>query len=162
MESWFTASWSTIGFVSLSTSAIYISSLIGIRLAGRRTVSQISALDFVVTIALGSIIGATAVSRDPSYAQGLAAVVTLLLLQMALAGLRIAWPASRRLLDFSPQVVARDGQLHAMSSPLTAQMTAEDIASRLREKGFFEHDRIRVAILENDGKMSVQPTDPGR
>ncbi len=62
MKEWFVASWDVVGFVVLSTVAMYLSVLIGVRIAGRRTLAQLSAFDAVVTIALGSI-GADPPSR---------------------------------------------------------------------------------------------------
>lgn len=106
LSDWFGSSWTTVAYVAGSTFAIYCSALMVIRVAGRRTVAQLSAFDVVVTIALGSLIATTAVSRDPSYAQGITALSTLLVLQVIAAALRQTFAFVRRLLDFAPCVVS--------------------------------------------------------
>ena len=82
MADWFGASWATIGFVVAGTVAAYGTLLVGVRLAGRRTASELSAFDVVVTVALGSLLASMAVSPDPSYLQGVTPMATLLLLQV--------------------------------------------------------------------------------
>jgi hypothetical protein len=41
MGQWFGATWDTIGFVALSTVAMYVTLLAAVRLAGRRTIAQL-------------------------------------------------------------------------------------------------------------------------
>lgn len=172
MSDWFGSTWETVAYVVVSTAAIYCSSLFAIRVAGRRTVAQLSSFDIVVTIALGSLIASTAVSRDPSYAQGMTAVVTLLLLQVLAAAARQRWAAARRLLDFAPYVVVRDGDLHLPTTPFGPQMTRDELLSKLRERDVFQLEGLRVVVIEPTGGLSVareeasaevaQPLDPNR
>ena len=156
MSNWFGANWATIGYVAASTTAIYWSALLAIRIAGRRTVARLSAFDIVITIALGSLVASTAVSRDPSYAQGATALVTLLVLQVVAAGLRQRFAVVRRLLDFAPCVVVRDGELRIPSTPLGPQISEDELFSRLREQGVFNLQGVRVVIIEPTGAVSVE------
>lgn len=156
MSDWFGSSWATIAYVAASTTAIYCSALLAIRVAGRRTVARFSAFDIVITIALGSLIASTAVSRDPSYAQGTTALVALLVLQVTAAGLRQRFAVVRRLLDFVPCVVVRDGQLRLPSTPLGPQVSEDELFSRLREQGVFSLEGVRVVIIEPTGGVSVE------
>lgn len=47
----------SIGFVAISTTLIYVSVLIGVRLGERRTLTEMTTYDFAAAIALGAIIG---------------------------------------------------------------------------------------------------------
>ncbi|MBW3668213.1 MAG: DUF421 domain-containing protein [Actinobacteria bacterium] len=158
MAAWLGSSWQTMAYVVVSTVAVYCSALVAVRLAGRRTVAQLSAFDVVVTIALGSLIASTAVSRDPSYVQGTTAIVTLLALQVAAAALRQRFARMRRLLDFPPCVVARDGELALPTTPLGPQLTAGEVLSALRAQGVHSLDDVRLVVVEPDGRVSVVPT----
>jgi uncharacterized membrane protein YcaP (DUF421 family) len=155
VSNWFGSSWETVAYVIVSTAAIYASSLLAIRVAGRRTVAQLSSFDVVVTIALGSLIASTAVSRDPSYGQGMTAVATLLLLQVLVAAARQRWATARRLLDFAPYVVLRDGDPHLSTTPFGPQMTKDELLSKLRERDVFELDGLRLVVIEPTGGLSV-------
>ncbi|MBW3614738.1 MAG: DUF421 domain-containing protein [Actinobacteria bacterium] len=155
MSDWFGSSWATVAYVVASTTAVYCSALLAIRVAGRRTVAQLSAFDIVVTIALGSLIASTATSRDPSYTQGTTALVTLLVLQVIAAALRQRFAIVRRLLDFAPWVVVRDGEIQLPRTPLGPQMSVDELFSRLREQEVFDLDGIRFVVIEPTGAVTV-------
>lgn len=156
MTDWVGSTWATVAYVAGSTLAIYCSAVIAIRVAGRRTVTQLSAFDVVVTIALGSLIASTAVSKNPSYAEGVTALCTLLVLQVIAAALRQRFAVVRRILDFAPCVVVRDGQLRLPSTPFGAQITSDELLSMLRQRDVSNLDGVRLVILEPTGGLSVE------
>lgn len=158
MNDWFWSSWETIAFVALTTVAIYVTMLVGVRLAGRRTISQLSAFDAVVTIALGSTLASTAVSSSQSYAQGATVVATLLVLQVLLAWMRQRSSLARRILDFPAEPIVRDGQMMLPSSPLSSQLSQDELESLLRQKGIFDLDGVRLVLLEASGGISIART----
>lgn len=159
MEQWLGASWSEMGKVALTTLSIYATTVVGLRVAGRRTVSQMSAFDFVVTIAIGSLVATTALSPDSRYGQGLAALLTLLAAQQVVALVRQRIPATRRVLDFSPEPLYSDGDMNLRQNPLTAQVTETELYSKLRHEGITSLDHVKVVILEPDGEISILSSD---
>lgn len=155
MSDWFGSSWSTVAWVVASTTAIYATTVVAVRIAGRRTVARISAFDLIITVALGSIVATTAVSRSASYAQGATAVATLLTLQVAVGAARMRFPAVGRLIDFHPQVVLRDGTPQLPTTPLGPQLTERELRSKLREHGIFDPSQVAVVVLEPTGSVSA-------
>lgn len=140
-----------------ATAAVYAAALLLVRLAGRRTLAELSGFDVVVTVAIGSIVAATALPSDPSVADGVAALGTLLLLQVILAAMRQRFPTARRYLDFRPYVVARGAQVDVQRNPLTAQLTEDDVRSSLRLKGVFDLAEVDFVVLEANGRLSAVP-----
>ncbi|HWC12820.1 MAG TPA: YetF domain-containing protein [Acidimicrobiales bacterium] len=155
MSQWFGASWQTIAYVVTGTVAMYLSTLIAARIAGRRTLAQLSAFDAIVTIAIGSLLASTSVSRDPSYVQGLSVLVTLLALQLMVAAARRRFPLVRRLVEFEPEVVLREGEVLLDTNPFGAQLTRGELESALRQHGVFDLSKARIVVLEPSGKLSV-------
>jgi len=155
VSQWFGASWQTITYVVTGTVAMYLSTLIAARIAGRRTLAQLSAFDTIVTIAIGSLLASTSVSRDPSYVQGLSVLVTLLALQLVVAAARRRSPVVRRLVEFEPELVVRDGEVSLRTNPLGAQLTRGELESALRRHGVFDLSQARIVVLEPSGKLSV-------
>ncbi len=142
---------------------IYVVALAAVRLAGRRTLAQMSAFDIVVTIAIGTLISSTALPSRASVLDGAAVLLTLLLMQVVLAAARQRFPALRRLLDFAPQVVVRDGAARLPRRPDSAQLTVSDLESWLRRKGVGGLDEVALAVLEPTGEVSVLRVGaPGR
>lgn len=160
MGEWFGASWSTIGFVVASTLAMYATLLAAVRLAGRRTVAQLSAFDVIVTIALGTLLSSTVVAPDPSYVQATTAIVTLLALQVAAAALRVRSRVLRRLLEFEPEIVVRDGELRLPTGLTSSQLSQGELHSRLRQHGIFDERPLALVVLEPTGNLSVTREAP--
>lgn len=158
---WFGSTWSTVGFVVAGTAAIYLSAIVVVRLAGRRTVAQMSAFDAIVTVALGSLLATTAVSSEVSYAEGMTALTTLLVLQVVVAALRQRFPSSRRYLEFAPEIVVDEGGCHLPNGPMTSQLTLDELRSQLRKQGVVDPADAALVVLEPDGKVSVL-TDPDK
>ena len=156
MDEWLGASWRTVGCVVVGTVATYLSTIIAIRLAGRRTVAQLSSFDIVVTVAIGSLVASTAASNDPSYVQGMTALVTLLLLQVGIAALRQRSATLRRILDFQPETVVDHGRVDLPAGPMTSQITSEELQSKLRQHGVFDLDTVTLVVIEPTGQLSVQ------
>ncbi|MGD9796798.1 MAG: hypothetical protein AB7V15_01650, partial [Acidimicrobiia bacterium] len=128
----FGASVRDLVLVVVTGGALYATTFVLVRVAGRRTVSQLSAFDALITIAVGSVFATTIVSDPPSYGRGAAAVVTLLLLQVVVGLLRQRHPRLRRYLDFSPETVFEHGRMQAGRNPLGPQLTADELDAAIR------------------------------
>ncbi len=159
MDSWIASSWNDVAFVALGGVAMYITTIIGVRLAGRRTISQLSAFDLLITVALGSLVAGTIASESQSYAEGATALVTLLTLQVGTGWLRSRIPALRRLLVFEPEVVVRDGETDLPKGLTSSQLTDEELDSLLRQQGVFDRSQLAVVILEPTGQLSLRRRD---
>lgn len=144
----------------VSTALIYAFALVAVRLAGRRTLAQLSAFDILVTIAAGTVAGSAALPSHPTVADGAAVLATLFTLQVVLGYLRQRVPALRRLVDFSAQEVIRDGKPDLRRHIGTAQLTTTELMSELRLQGVTSLDQVALAVLEPSGKVSVLRTDP--
>src|SRR5699024_12501195 len=81
-------SWPTLLMVVLATLSIYIVLMILNRVAGLRSFSKMSGFDFVVTIAIGSMLANTIVTKIPILLVAVIAFVTLFLLHALVAHLR--------------------------------------------------------------------------
>lgn len=153
--------WHQVGITAVRTIMLYLCALAAVRLVGRRTVAEISAFDVVVTVALGSVVASTALPNDPSLVDGVAVLAGLLLLQVSVGAVRQRFPALGRYLDFRPYVVARGSKITVRRSPLTAQLTEQDVRMMLRLQGTFDLGNAQLVVLEPNGRISVVPTGTG-
>ena len=147
--------WGQLAGAVVATALTYAFTIVAVRVAGRRTIAQMNALDVVVTVALGTIAASTALPRDATLADGAAVLVTFLLLQTLIGAIRQRWPRFRRWVDFQPKAIVVDGEPDLRSAPWTAQLTVTDLESRLRQNGVGDLSDVRVAILEPTGNLTV-------
>ncbi len=160
MWDWLFNSWRTLGYVAVTTTLIYLSTLIGVRLGERRTLSEMSAFDFVVAVAIGGIIARTATTRSPTYVQGVTAVLTLLVVHRVLSWGRVRSALVRRLSERPPLLLVSRGQV-LPGGLRRAHMTEEDLYTVLRQHGVRRVDDVEVAVLEPRGAYSIIPTGRG-
>ena len=146
---------------AVRTLLVYVLALALVRLAGRRTLAQLSAFDVLVTIAAGTVVGSAALPSKPAVSDGVVVLVTLFLLQVLLAALRQRSAVARRVLDFQPRTVVRSGRFEPGRAPSTAQLTDADLAALLRRHGVSDLPQVRLAVLEPTGKLSVLREDQG-
>lgn len=139
----------------VATVLIYAGAVAALRLAGRRTLAQMSAFDVVVTVAIGSTMASTLVPPEPAVSDGFAVLGGLLVSQVAVAAVRQRFPGTRRLLDFAPRAIFRNGTFDLRSSPASAQVTQDELFSMLRRQGIFDLSDVQVVVLEPTGTISV-------
>ncbi len=82
-----------------------------LRVTGKRTLAQLNAFDFIVTVALGSTLATVALSETVSWSEGALALALLALLQLVAAWVSVHVPAVRRTITSEPTVLLRHGQV---------------------------------------------------
>lgn len=141
----------TIGII-LSGVGIYIALMIFVRVNGLRTLSKMSAHDFAVTIAIGSIVGATVSTKDPSLGQGALAIAVLIFLQFCYSVWRLQRP--KNYLENTP-LLLMDGPNILHENLKKSRVTEADLIAKLREANVLDRSEIKAVILEVTGDVSV-------
>jgi len=140
--------------VVLRTAVIYLVVLIGLRLAGKREVGQMTVFDLVVLLLIANAVQNAMVGPDNSLAGGLLAAAVLLILNATVARLRLHWPRLRHLIEGSPTLLVLHGEMiadHLRREGLDQEM----LEAALREHGVANLDGVEMAVLEIDGSISV-------
>lgn len=146
--------------IILRTAVAWLGLTILLRLSGRRTLGEMSAVDLVVLLIAGDMIQQALLGDDASLTSGFLVVVTLLTLTMAYAKAKATWPGAARHLEGVPTVLLRDGK------PDTRQMAnsriaMDEILEAARLQGVAEPEEIRFALLEVSGQISIIPRASG-
>jgi uncharacterized membrane protein YcaP (DUF421 family) len=139
------------------TAAIYLAILIGLRLAGKREIGQLTVFDLVVLLLIANAVQNAMVGPDTSLVGGIIAAFVLLVLNAVLARLRLRWPRLRRLIEGSPTLLVAHGQV--LADHLRREgLDQETLAAALREHGIADLQEVEMAVLEIDGSISVVPS----
>ncbi|MHA7140696.1 DUF421 domain-containing protein [Arthrobacter sp. Sr33] len=154
---WF-ESWDQIIRVLIIGSVSYAALVVLLRASGKRTLSQLNAFDFIVTVALGSTLATILLSAEVSFAQGLTALVLLASLQLVVAAMSARWPRIRSLVTAKPVALVLGGQLQA-DEPRRNRLTESEVRQAIRTAGSGDLSDIAAVILETNGTLSVIPTD---
>ena len=143
--------------VALSTAAIYVFVLGLLRLFGRRHLGQLTAIDLVVMLTLGSAVETAMIHGSTSLTSGLISASTLLVLNGIIDRLLIRSDRARHFVNGGPKVLVRDGRV-IESQLRRAGFTDADLAAALRGRGFAGPTGVDYAVLEVDGSVTVIPS----
>ena len=142
--------------IVLRTAAIYAVILVGLRLAGKREMGQMTVFDLVVLLLIANAVQNAMVGPDTSLLGGVLAAAALLVLNAVLAGLRLRWPQLRRAIEGSPTLLVLHGAV--LTEHLRREgLDPETLEAALREHGVAEVADVEMAVLEIDGSISVVP-----
>ncbi len=150
---WFD-NWSDIVRVLLATLSSYAAIIIILRISGKRSLAKLNAFDFVVTIALGSILASVILTKAVSVAEGIAAFLGLAILQMVVTWLSNKSETFAKALRSEPKLLLRDGKFQD-EALANERVTRDEIEAAIRKKGHGNVEDVAAVVLESDGELSV-------
>ncbi len=131
----------------------YLGLVVLLRVSGKRTLAKLNAFDFVVTVALGSTLATVLLSNSVALAEGLVALVLLVVLQYAVAWASVRSPRFERLVKSEPTLLYSDGFI--AGAMRRARVTEDEVRQAARSSGHADLGSVRAVVLENDGTLSM-------
>lgn len=126
-----------------------------VRIVGLRSFSKMAAFDFVVTVAIGSLLANAAVADTwPKFLQPAGAIALLLCAQAVIAILRRKSGWFGKMLENDPVLLMRDGKLDHKALRKT-RVAVSDVRAKLREANALDLSKVRAVVLETTGDISV-------
>ncbi|MBV9410605.1 MAG: DUF421 domain-containing protein [Acidimicrobiia bacterium] len=154
--SWLTGNWTQLGQVAAKAALMYVTALVALRLGERRTLAQWTIIDFATAVAMGAIIGRTAIAQQ-SYVTGAVAVVTLVAIHRAASILRFNGLVGK-LFDHRVRVLVADGQMRRHQLRRCG-LTDNDLYTQLRQRGVFTLGEVQYVLYETKGSITIVPKD---
>ncbi len=128
-----------------------------LRIAGRRTMSQMTAFDFVLFLLVGSAMQRALTGQDYSLTNGILIVATLIVIDVVLSLARRNWLAFGKVLKGVSTIVVEDGRpLHWRM--YRARLHDDDVLEAARRRhGLESLSQVKFAILESSGEITIVP-----
>lgn len=140
--------------------ALSIGSILAIfiltKLLGYRQMSQMSMLDYINGITIGSIAAEMATSLENNFTQPLTAMIVYALAALLLSWLGTKSIKARRLIEGTPLVLMNNGELYRENLK-KAKIDVTEFLVQCRGQGYFDVSKLETAILEGNGKISFLP-----
>ncbi|MEZ0387932.1 MAG: DUF421 domain-containing protein [Verrucomicrobium sp.] len=134
--------------------AVYVVVLVMLRATGKRQVGQLSPFDLVLLLLLSNAVQNAMNGGDNSLTGGFILAGTLVGLNYLLS---VATYKSRKLetlIEGKPQVLIHKGQVDQTIME-AAKLTRHELELALRRHGCTSPAEVRLAVLENNGEISV-------
>lgn len=139
--------------------AIYIVVWLFFRIAGRRTMSQMTTFDFVLLLICGEATQQALLGDDFSLTNAAFVVLTLVSVDLIVTALRARYQRLEHVIEGRPLLIMKNGR------PLSDRMSRErvdeeDILHEARQKhGLRRLDQVDHAVLEPSGGISIIPRE---
>ncbi len=140
----------------LRSVVVYLFLLVAFRLTGKRQAGQLTPFDLVVLLIISNVVQNAVIGPDNSLTGGLIGAAVILALNYAVVELTFRSKRARRLLELQPTLLIHNGRI--LHENLKAErVTLDDLLAALRRSGTADASRIRFAVLEENGGISVVP-----
>ncbi len=142
----------------LRASIVYIVLLLLFRLAGKRTLAEVTTFDFVLLLIISEATQQALLSDDYSITNAFLVIATLIALNVLFSEIKQRSKPAERVLDGLPLLIVENG------NPLQDRMAKEridvdDVLDAAREtQGLERLSDIKYAVLERSGKISIIPS----
>jgi uncharacterized membrane protein YcaP (DUF421 family) len=135
---------------------VYAFLLLLLRLTGKRQVGQLAPFDLVLLLVLSNAVQNSMNGGDNSLVGGLISATTLVGLNFLIGLATYRNKKLEAIVEGHPQVLIHNGKVfdHVVAQ---AQLTHHELNAALRQGGCTCPEEVHLAILENNGSISVIP-----
>jgi uncharacterized membrane protein YcaP (DUF421 family) len=140
---------------------VYIVLFLIFRIAGRRTLSQITTFDFVLLLIVSEATQNAMIGDDYSITNAMLVITTLVGLDIGLSLWKRRFPSLYKFLDGVPLIIVEEGK-PLQDRMAKARVDESDVLTAARElQGLERMEQIKYAVLERSGGISIIPKSQG-
>lgn len=137
--------------------AIYLILLIVIKIAGRRTLMQMTSFDLILLLIISEATQQALLGEDFSVTGAMLTIITLVVVDILFGYLKKKIPGAENLIDGAPVILVAHGAAN-QTKLQKVSVSCDDIMLAARQNhGIQEMKEIKYAILERNGQISIIP-----
>lgn len=140
---------------------LYALIVAGLRVLGRRELSQMSPLDLVTLLLVPEIASQAMLGEDFSVTNALVALATLFTLVFITTLFRFHYSRVNRLIEGTPTVLVHEGVMYARNMELE-RVSEGEIFGEMHKAGVTRLEEVQWVILQTDGHLAVVPKSSDR
>ena len=144
--------------VFIRTAILYVLVILAMRLMGKRQIGELQPYEFVITIMISDLASIPMQDSRLPLILGIIPIITLMLLKVLISQLQLKCQFARKLIEGEPSILIYNGKIQYKALK-SQQINLDELLEELRLLEYFDLDQIKYAILENNGHISVLPTD---
>jgi uncharacterized membrane protein YcaP (DUF421 family) len=133
---------------------VYVFLLVILRITGKRQVGQLAPFDLVLLLVLSNAVQNSMNGGDNSVTGGVILASTLVALNYIVAFATYRSKTLERIIEGRPVLLIHNGHVD-WKALASVQMTMHELQSSLRANGCGNPEEVHIAILENNGHVTV-------
>ncbi|KPA99195.1 MULTISPECIES: DUF421 domain-containing protein [Pseudomonas] len=143
----------------LRAAAMYVALMILFKIAGRRSLAELTTFDLVLLMIIGEATQQALLGDDFSLTNSIVVIVTLIAVDVGLSLLKRRFSTISRLIDGEPTILVEHGRILHERLRQARLIEADLMEAARSNQGIERVDQIKFAILERNGKISVIAQD---
>lgn len=144
----------------LRAAAMYLALMVLFKIAGRRSLAELTTFDFVLLMIIGEATQQALLGDDFSLTNSMLVIVTLIVIDVGLSLLKQRSQWVSQLIDGGPTIIVENGKLLHKRLRHARLIEADIMEAARSSQGIETLDQIKFAILERNGKISVIAQEP--
>lgn len=142
--------------VLIFSAAAYVYLFIIAKILGKKQIAQLTFVDYVVGITIGSIAGEMATATDEPIYHYLVAMGIFFILDLAFELIARKSKGLKSFINGKPLIIIDDGKIN-WENLKKSKLTINELAGLAREKDYFDIADLSYAVFETNGTLSVLP-----
>ena len=134
----------------------YLTLFIIAKLLGKKQIAQLSFIDYVVGITIGSIAAEMATDTVNPFYHYIIAMTIFLVFDFAVTLISRKGALLKKLLCGRPLMIIENGKINYKELK-KSKLTVDEVLGMARDKDYFDINQIAFGILETSGKLSILP-----
>jgi len=146
----------TIGVPELILRAVLVYAFIFVllRVIGRKHVGELAPFDIIVLLILSDSVQNSLIANETSVTAGLISAASLFGVNQIVGYISAGSKRAERVLEGKPRILVRNGVVRK-DVLAREQISVSELVEALRREGCSSLTKVRYAILENDGHISI-------
>ena len=150
----FWSGWEPILRIFVVGIVTYVGLILLLRLSGKRTLTRMTAFDFVITIAIGSAFGRILTASIVSISEAITAFILLVLLQTLFSFLEVRSKTFKKFTTTPPTLLYYNGDF-LRKNMRKSRIREDELLSAIRKKSFGSLNEVKAVVFETDGSFSI-------
>lgn len=145
-----------MAIVFIRTVIVFLVLILSMRLMGKRQLGELELSEVVVAVLISDMASHPLQDIGVPLFNGLLPVIVLLCCEILISGAIVSSIRFRALVCGRPSILIENGKI-IQSEMKRCRFTVDELAEDLRKKGITDISKVKYAILETDGTLSVLP-----
>lgn len=138
---------------------VYLFVFLILRFSGKRTLGEMTTFDFVLLLIISEACQQALVDDDHSLTGAFLSITTLVFVDIMISLASSKWKKVDKVINGVPLIILMDGKL-LKERMEKARIDESDIMEAARKlRGIDSIDKIKYAVLEKDGQISIIPNE---
>ena len=133
---------------------MYFFIIVVYRVMGKKEIGQLNIVDLIVSILIAELVALGIENKDNNILLSVIPIIALVVIQILISYISLKNDKIRYIIDGKPNMIIKDGKIN-FKEMKKIRYTLDDLLTQLRLQGVKSIDKVKYAILESNGSLSV-------